>query len=484
MKILKTLIATLLSLTLVLLPPGIWAWHVLAAPEAYADSFVGVLDEKFERLTETEGEKIVVVGGSSVAFGLDSAALERYTGRPVVNFGLYAALGTRLMLDLSLAGIAEGDIVVVAPEINPETLSLYFGAEATWRAVEGDLRMLRYISADNFPAMLGAFFPYGREKLQRLRSGETGALGDIYVASSFDEYCDLGNLPRPENIMQGYYDPNTPIPLDADAYGDELDEFLDYLNEYTKKCARRGARVYFSFSPMNSLALTEGSLDGCEGFLSLLDERLDCEIISDPRDYILAPGYFFDTNFHLGDAGTAVRTIRLGRDILLAEEITTRPVTDTEPEPPALPFFDVLFEGVDENADYFTFELRPDGSYAISGLSELGRAERELTVPLGYSGRRVTAILPSAFSGSQLEALVIGEDSYIDLLSNGAFLGASALRDIYIYRASGDSITPPASFAGTHPSLRVHVPEGSDFKLHYYWGERGLNFVFDLDPIE
>ena len=122
MKILKCVLLTLLSLLLVTSPFLGAVAAALLTPPAYSDTFVGALNEKCDRLKEIEGEKIVVVGGSSVAFGVDSALLSRYTGMPVVNFGLYAALGTKLMLDLSLPHIGEGDIVVISPELDPQTL--------------------------------------------------------------------------------------------------------------------------------------------------------------------------------------------------------------------------------------------------------------------------------------------------------------------------------------------------------------------------
>lgn len=471
-------------LTLLLIFSPIVAIFSFAAlsEEAFSESFVGILDEKFERLTATEGEKIVVVGGSSVAFGLDSAALERYTGMPVVNFGLYAALGTRLMLDLSLAGIGEGDIVVVAPEINPETLSLYFNADTTWRAIDGNLEMLKYVSADNMPAMAGALFSYAGDKLAYLRADAPAEDGEgVYFSRYFNEYCDFA-LPREENVMSAYYDPNTPIPLDVDAYGSELDEFIDYLNAYVKKCRRAGAEVYFTFPPMNELALTEASrTDARYDFADMLAEELACEVISSPDDYIMEAGYFFDTNFHLGNAGAAVRTIRLARDIRLAAGISAGVITDSEPEAPKLPGIDAVYNGTDENDIYFTYTLRENGTYAITGISELGRNMSELTVPLGYNGKKVTAISARAFSYSRLERLIITSDSNLNLIENGAFIGASNLTHLYIYKPSGDYITPPASFAGTHSSFVVHVPKGSDYKTHYYWGERGLDFVFDAE---
>src|SRR5262249_12127288 len=50
------------------------------------------------------------------AFGLDSAVIERHTGRRVVNMGLYAGLGVPFMLDEARAGARRGDVVVIALE--------------------------------------------------------------------------------------------------------------------------------------------------------------------------------------------------------------------------------------------------------------------------------------------------------------------------------------------------------------------------------
>ena len=96
----------------------------ISEPE-FENHYANALGEKMDRLMEIKEDKIVIVGGSSVAFGYDSEIIEEYTGMPVVNFGMYAALGTKLMLDLSRAGIKKGDIVIVAPELDPQTLSMF-----------------------------------------------------------------------------------------------------------------------------------------------------------------------------------------------------------------------------------------------------------------------------------------------------------------------------------------------------------------------
>jgi hypothetical protein len=234
---------------------------------------------------------------------------------------------------------------------------------------------------------------------------------------------------------------------------------------------------------MNELALTEGSDSGSRlEFEEYFKEHLDCEVISTLDECILDGGYFYDTNFHLNDFGVAVRTLRLARAVRLAHGISAGVITDREPEAPKLPEIDVLYSGYDENSVYFTYEKRENGSYAITGLSELGLSAEHLTVPLGYNGYKVTAIAEGALASKKLVSLTVSHDSNLKIFYNGAFLDTPALRDLYIHKMSGDDIAPPAGFAGTGKDFRVHIPKGTDFPSHYYWGERGLVFVEDINP--
>lgn len=54
-------------------------------PKQYDETYLGEFREKRERLQKVQGEKIVVVGGSSVAFGIRSDLMEEELEMPVVN---------------------------------------------------------------------------------------------------------------------------------------------------------------------------------------------------------------------------------------------------------------------------------------------------------------------------------------------------------------------------------------------------------------
>ena len=124
-------------------------------PTQFDKTFLGELADKVDRLYSIKEPKIVIIGGSSVPFGIDSELMEKALGMPVVNFGLYASLGTKLMLDLSRGAINEGDVIVIAPETDPQTYSLFFNAESAWQACDSDFSILFKMSGKDFSAMFG-----------------------------------------------------------------------------------------------------------------------------------------------------------------------------------------------------------------------------------------------------------------------------------------------------------------------------------------
>ncbi len=482
------IIAVLLVL---LLPFGILAAAAYATPSVYDATFVGALDEKFERLTSVSDNKIVIVGGSSAAFGIDSAMIEKYTGMPVVNFGLYAALGTKIMMDLSRPGIGEGDVVVLAPEMDPQTLSLYFNSDAALTAMDGNFSMMRYIRGDNKLSLLGASWRFAADKLQYLISDTRPSASGAYDSSYFNEYGDL-TYPRPENVMGMYYDPNTPIDLRAETMDPE---FIDYVNEYIRYCEKRGASVYFGFCPMNEMALTQGTTEeSIAVFEEYLADVLACKILGFASDHIFTAEYFYDSNFHCNDVGVKLHTVALVKELLLELGIPAF-VQETIPDAPPLPDIDIRYFGEeDENTAYFTYEMT-DFGYRITGLTEIGKQQTVLTMPIAHEGYRVALLGANALAGGICEKFIIPAafeqfisevTSSMMTIENDAFVGASSLKELWIYNRHEATIMPPVSFEGVAKDFVVHVPDGSSYGEGYFWGERklnGVNLVFIQDII-
>ncbi|NID08917.1 hypothetical protein [Fibrivirga algicola] len=80
-------------------------------------SYFAAMVDKHQRLDALAGKpRLILAGGSGVAFGIDSQLLEDSLGIPVVNMGLHADLGLPFMLKQLQAIAKPTDIVLFTPE--------------------------------------------------------------------------------------------------------------------------------------------------------------------------------------------------------------------------------------------------------------------------------------------------------------------------------------------------------------------------------
>jgi hypothetical protein len=459
----------------ILIPFATVALTILALPAQFHKTFLAALEVKIDRIESVDEPKIIVVGGSSVPFGVDTKLMEQMLGMPSVNFGLYATLGTKLMLDLSREYINEGDIIVIAPETDAQTYSLFFNAEASWQAVDSDLSLLPKIAKKNLGAMLGGAWKYAAQKLKYYSSGTALDPEGVYNVKSFDEYGDIV-YEREYNKMPLMYDTSLEIDLSADIISKE---FIDYVNEYVEYAEKKGARVLFSFAPMNFDAISSDiTVEKIEEFTAFIAENFKAELISDPNMYMYESGYFYDSNFHLNDAGAVYHTYNLAYDIANACEMEILKEFDI-PDMPEIPE-DVKPQfptEYDENEKYFVFEEHMVSGelrgYNIVGLTELGKTQAVLTTPYAYEGMRVYNLKENAFAGAGTTEIFVTEN--IASIEDGAFTGANQLKKVHVLADNPDSTTvnnlSGELCRGMPDDARFYVPADSygTYTSNYFW---------------
>lgn len=319
----------LIALLVLVVEQGFWLFCGFGLPAQFGNTFMGELKSKYERLKSTEGKRIVLIGGSGAAFDCDSSMLEEFfPSYEIVNFGMYAGLGTKAVLDLSEAYIHEGDIVILSPEQSEQTLSDYFNGEYMWQAVDGAFRMLWDIKSENFETMLGNFPEFAFEKLKHVLKGQSPQTDSVYQKKSFNEYGDVELDVCRENVLPQGYDVNQKIRFDEDVV---QPEFLEYMNDWACRLEDKGALVWYRYCPANVLAVKDTK--AVTSYDAFLRQELDFPIIGNPANSLMEAEWFFDTNFHLNQAGKKMNTIQLIRDIkaMLGDD---RAVTVELPEKP------------------------------------------------------------------------------------------------------------------------------------------------------
>ncbi len=269
--------------------------------------YLAAFRDKRAGLAGRDSPRIVFVGGSNLAFGLDSLLVQRELGLRPVNTGLHAGLGLELILDLARDRVAEGDVVVVSPEYElfgelptatletqlllhcPETAPLVI---RSWRD---------FVDRDAF-GYAGEFTRQGWRWLRhRGRELEEGP----YRRKAFNEFGDVVS----HCALKGK-DLSRRPPLQVAVTVESLEKSIALLNRFHDDCRARGATVYLSFPPVpeDQLAANEAAVRQIE---SALRSKLAFPILDDARQMTFPPHEFFDTVYHLSAVGRQKRTQRL-----------------------------------------------------------------------------------------------------------------------------------------------------------------------------
>lgn len=487
------LVSTLLAIPLILI---LWGF---ALPAQYDDTFLGELQVKRALLAApSDKPRIIIVGGSAAAFGVDSTLIEQeLPDYAVVNYGLYAALGTRVMLDLSVDELRTGDIVIVMPEQQRQTLSDYLGADAMWQAADGNYDALLSLHMRDAGEMLAAYPAFAAQKFRYWLQGKP-AIDGVYQRDSFDTHGDVVSTLCTANIMPNGYDSTTMVDLDLSL---PEEDFVTALNDYTAAAERQGAQVWYHFPPMNEAAVvthedgntgddtgtTAGNPVATEGedadtavasddslrrlvdtYAQALQERIDAPLAGDPKDCVMESGWFYDTNFHLNASGKTVYTRQLIRDI----KAMLRDSSPTNIALPNMPGPEYIAEIVQDSTDaaYFLYEEN-DGGLTITGLTEDGLARQELTVPGEIDGQPVTAIDASALTGAT-NLMRIHIQQNITALPDSLFSDCHSLREIVLLQDEPARLAVgQALLDGVPDTCRILVPAGAytDYCLSYSW---------------
>ena len=489
----------IILLVLAFLLPHLFLFVVaFALPSQYTNTFYGELNEKYDRLYSLEEDKIVVVGGSSVAFGLNSDMLSAYMHMPVVNFGLYADLGTKVMLDLSLDAIEEGDIVVLAPELDPQTLSLFFNGESVLKAADDDPSLLFDLKWENVADIYSGLWSFVGSKLSYL-FGEKPDPDGVYNSKNFNEAGDV-IYDRPENIMPAYYDPFTELLLSEEIFSDD---FVAYLNDYIDAVHEKGAKVYYNYCPLNEMAVVTPVLkdengnilyteqkepmrmplsDAVLAFDTYLSDTFDVDAVFGMTEQggtyalssMMGAGYFYDSNLHLNNAGVVKNTLSLVENLYLYTYGTAPVLTDTVPEEPTLPYRDEIDAETVTYGD-FLLSMQPNGSYAVVGVSEEGLTKNTLILPPIYvdeTGKQayISTLGMNAFSACTVtENLVLSPEMHLSNIQRSAFDGTS-ITSVYLFSSpSGSQISNILD--GTPEGFAFRIPSEyySMYYTDYFW---------------
>jgi hypothetical protein len=306
-------VAALMAFVLFVIPDG--------------NDYAQVTLDKHRRLDAAPGPKLVFVGGSNLAYGIDSAQVERALHRHVVNMGMNAYLGLRFLLNEVEPSLRSGDVVALSLEHE------LFRVQGEFDAVSGrdtDILMMLKTRPASFayvaPAQRGAVAAAVPEVVQRkslrvlgdlVHFGRAPKLMDtIETRAGFNELGDLVShlgLVWPEPRDDGTN--LLACPLDARVPG--------LLKDFRAQLAKRGVRVLLLPPPLPR-SYFDKQREAIEATRRSVDAAAPGLGIAEPSRYVFADTCFFDDIHHLTGICRTERTALVIDDLRMALEASAR----------------------------------------------------------------------------------------------------------------------------------------------------------------
>lgn len=250
--------------------------------------------------------RLILIGGSNLAYGIDSAILEEGLGLNPVNTAIHVTLGAKYMFDNSLKYIIPGDVIVVSLEYQQFFGKDMYGGEELLRTVmDVDRTSMSTLNLEQWLNIIKYLPEYSLSKIKpsEYNFKENPFIG-IYERGSFNEYGDA--------YIHWTRDPRQFKPH-LKSEGEYNSDLIAYLLDYEKKVHRLGARLYLTFP-----GLQAETYQNMAEQISLIESELlksGLELVSTPSRYRFETDYFHDTPYHLTKDGVVLRTAYLVEDL-------------------------------------------------------------------------------------------------------------------------------------------------------------------------
>ncbi len=278
-------------------------------------SFYMASADKHRRLEMLPSPRIIFVGGSSMAFGMDSGLVGKELGLNPVNMGLNAAVGLEFMLQEVEPFLRRGDVVVVAPEY--DTFEKFYRPDPEYvaRLIECRPTVLRALTFGQLKDLLDHGYVHHLGRVIRTVLGDAQGIldGADYVHTQRRSFNERGDVVS----HHGVKGPKLGVARFKFTPTATTDTALAHLNRFATSAEQRGARVFYSHPPYEQRSFAQNRA-AIERLDQLLRARLKIPRLDAVEEMVFPTDHFFDTEYHLNLEGKLIRSERVAASLAKA----------------------------------------------------------------------------------------------------------------------------------------------------------------------
>jgi len=270
---------------------------------------------KTDLLATVPSPRIIIFGGSNIAFGIDSERMEHELRIPVINDGLHVALGVAPLIEIERY-LRPGDIIIISLEYYNFTDETAFYGQPQYLADWIEISPNRiWDIRDPIRQMPSIYMIMLQRKINRqIQNYLYGPSLDItrgfYTGGKFNEHGDyVGQL---DEISAHFYIENSGYPL---SNIEEAYRFLESFNQFARS---NGVKVFYEAQAHRQTNCDMTGIRNIRKFFSRLRNKTTIPLLTDLDHLCLPDSYFYDTPYHLNEQGRQVRTERLIESLKVA----------------------------------------------------------------------------------------------------------------------------------------------------------------------
>jgi len=280
---------------------------------AWQGDYLYALIDKFDMFKTDNSPKIVFVGGSNLAFGMDSETIWEYYNMPVINMGLHACVGLRFLLEGIKPYMKQNDLIVIIPEYG-QFYDFYFGVGSTLTPILFNVypKGFQYLTYQQFLMTLSEFPRYSIDNMyDAYINGYAFKKHEhrIYARKSFNRYGDIITHWTEPSYINYQYEDRKVRKINEKALND-LDNYILYYQSLGVEV------VILPPAIVNTMAKSmKGEIQQVTEAFSRNKNRAYHYFY--PERYSLPDSLGYDTRYHFLKPGIDIRTQYLIEDLNL-----------------------------------------------------------------------------------------------------------------------------------------------------------------------
>lgn len=272
------------------------------------NAYLAAIIDKMHLLDSIPAPRLILMSGSSMAFGVDSDLLSKELEIPVINASLHYKLGSRFMMDELKASVKKGDIVLL-------TLEYVITSEGDFneKLMAADF----YLPARNWLHFASFSEGTGAYALHRLADFKL-LLGELWSGTRYKQ-IDINDttsiffrkcFAKNGDLLGHLNNPQTKFDVPEISVDVEFSRQIKDLNDFEVFAKKKGVTVFFTF-PSYVESGYEKNMAVIKKIEQQYRDNLHFTILGSSENSVMDDVFFYDSVFHPNIRGRKIFSSRL-----------------------------------------------------------------------------------------------------------------------------------------------------------------------------